>query len=826
VSLPPTRARWSRLFAPPGPVALRYALALVGPLALLVVACKVHKLVTLDAGVVGGFAGVGADLAFGAVAVSFVAWLLATLPRAVRTPVAVLLHLLVLALTLLAVLEHGFFLTTGSFLDAELLRYGLAHFDALSKVYASETTGLVWVDAGAAVLLNLLPLAVRRRPPASAAPAPAPSWRARPGRTFAIAVAGLLLGGLLASQAALPGAAEPLRANIFWSFATDPGAPTPAAAVAPAGALPPATDVVLAPRAADAPRRNVVLILLESARWRSTTLADADLPTTPNLARLAPRGAVVDQAWTTVPHTSKALVSLLCGILPRPVQEITEAGPEGVPTSCLPRLLAERGFATAFFQPATAHFERRDQFIQNAGVDHFVSRETLDGAGFEENSYFGWEDDAMLRPILDWVDAQGERPFFLTTLTLASHHKYGVPTHWPRLPLADKKTLDDYLNALAYVDHFVGALVDALEARGRLDDTVIVIVGDHGEGFGEHGRQQHDTVIYEEGLHVPLVLLGPGVPVGAHIGGLRQHIDIAPTVLELLGMPVTSGWPGASLLSSPGHAQLVAWCWYLNRCAALRDGDLKLVHHFGKRPDEVFDLARDPDERRDLVAAGAVTPERVQAWRDALLATQAAVEQSYATQIERFKRELVTTTAPTPSRPLEVRFGEPLRLVGLDIPETRVLQGDPLRVTFHFECLAPLGQRWRIFTHILGRSEGAKRFANADHTPVSGRYPTTAWQPGQFIADVYRYQPQKPLPPGRYAMVMGLWDAEAQGDPTATRALPIAADAPVDAERRVTLFEFEIVAREGSWGFGGHDAPAAPVAPPAPAPPATPVAPE
>ncbi len=787
---------------------MRYAAALVGPLAVVILACKIHKLVRFGADPGGVVAGIGEDLAF-LVVFAAVAVLVIDRPAGWGRAVArVALHLVTLAMTLLAVVEHGFFLTTGSLLDADLLGYGIAHFAALKAVYASETTWLVWAGLAGVLLVNLLPLWACRRGrlaalSGSARPRPG-AWLRRPTVVYLATGGVVLVGGFLVSGAALPGAAEPLRENVFIAFTVGDEAPTEAAPLEPLATLDPTEEVVL-DVAPDAPRRNVVLIVLESTRARSTTLFDPDLPTTPELVRLAGRGATIDALWTTVPHTSKALVSLLCGIHPRPQQEITEGGPEGMPTACWPQLLRDHGWSTAFFQPATAMFERRDQLVKNAGFETFVSRESLDGAGFEETSYFGFEDDAMLAPALAWVDAQPKgRPFALTVLTLASHHDYTVPEHWSRRELSSNRLQDDYLNAVSYVDHFVGELVDGLEARGHLDDTAIIIVGDHGEGFGEHGRRQHDSVIYEEGLHVPALLIAPGVTPGSHIGGLRQHIDVAPTVLELVGMPVRSGLPGKSLLAPEGHDRLYAWCWYGGRCAAVREGDLKVVHHFGRRPDEAFDLAADPLEQADLLAPGAPPRPEVAGLTADLLAYSAATERRYAMQIERFRRGLVTTLPPSPSRPLEVRFGDQLRLVGLDVAQARILEGDPLQVTLHFQCLAPLGERWRLFTHVIGLTPEAKSFANTNHVPVHGRFPTSSWQPGYYVADVFRYQPSKPLPPGRYALVTGLWDAQAQGDAAATRALPLADGVEVDELRRVHVLEFEVLARPGSWGFGAR----------------------
>lgn len=791
------------LVAPPRPGAARCAAAAIGPLAAVVVGCKIDKLARLDVDALGVLAGVGPDLAVMGAVTAATAWALG-LTRGPGLALRVALHLGALALSLLAAVEHAFFLTTGGLLDGHLLAYGIRHFGALSGVYASELGPGLAVAALVLAALHLAPLRWVPLRPLDGPPPPRAAWLRRPAAPWAMAVVALALLGVASASAPLPAVAEPVRGNVFVNLVADAASDH---ADAPAAPPPEPEELVLDTRP-DGPRPNVLIVILESARAASTTPYAPDLPTTPHLTGLAARGALVERAWATVPHTSKALVSILCGLHPRLDPEIIEAGPEGLPAPCLARLLRDRGWATAFFQPATAHFERRDQLVANMGYAHFASRETLDGDGFEESSYFGFEDRAMLDPVLAWVDAaagdaaQPRRPFFLTVLTLASHHKYTVPSRWPRQPLAADPALDDYLNAIAYVDDFVGALLDGLSRRGLLDDTVVVVVGDHGEGFGEHGRYQHDTVIYEEGLWVPLVLAGPGVAPGRRIGGLRQHVDIAPTVLELTGAAVRSGLPGRSLLSTDGHDRVFASCWYRRRCMAVREGDLKFIHHFDRRAPEAFDLAADPDERHDLVAAGHLGEDRVAALTASLMDFKAAADGRYDAQLDRFRRDFVTTLPPRPERPVDVRFGDLVRLVGVDASGTRVLEGEPLILTFHFECLAPLGERWRLFTHVVGRSDGARPFFNADHVPVNGRHPTSAWRPHRFITDRYRLQPRRPLPPGRYTVMIGLWDAEATGDAAATRALPRGDGVVVTADRRVAVLDFEVVERGGSWGFG------------------------
>ena len=274
----------------------------------------------------------------------------------------------------------------------------------------------------------------------------------------------------------------------------------------------------------------MVFVILESTRARSVTPYAREMATTPFLGRLAERGLRVEHAYAVVPHTSKALVPIQCGVHPKITTAIQEANPGGIPSACLAELLGAQGYATAFIQPAEEEFERRRGLVANFGFQTFLGKESLP-TGFEESSYFGYEDDSMLEPALAWVDRQ-TGPFFLTVLTLTAHHDYRLPKSFPKRELAAEESLNRYLNALAYTDRFVERLFAGFDQRSLLAQTLFVIVGDHGEAFGEHGRSEHDNVLYEEGVAVPLLLVGAGLEEmrGRAVGGLRETSDIVPTV--------------------------------------------------------------------------------------------------------------------------------------------------------------------------------------------------------------------------------------------------------------------------------------------------------
>jgi len=173
-------------------------------------------------------------------------------------------------------------------------------------------------------------------------------------------------------------------------------------------------------------------------------------------------------------------------------------------------------------------------------------------------------------------------------------------------------------------------------------------------------------------------------------------------------------------------------------------------------------------------------------------------------------REFVTTLPPLPQREFDLTFSAPpvtsatgetsdarplLRLIGIDVPDTTVVSGDPIQVTLHWEVLSAPGA-WTPFTHLMGVSAGTRPRFNGDHTPVGGRYPTSSWIPGTFVSDEFRIQPNANLPPGTYELVVGLWDPSSKVTGPSARAVITATDTEVglvDKDQRAHLIKVEVL---------------------------------
>lgn len=353
---------------------------------------------------------------------------------------------------------------------------------------------------------------------------------------------------------------------------------------------------------------NIVLIILESFRH---DVVDVYLPeaqngkpgNTPFLNYLANAGVLVERAYTTIPHTSKALVGIYCGTFPRLDSAIAEAAPGGMPIRCLPHLLSEAGYSTAHFQTASGEFEDRTGLLTNAGFGHFVTEEDLDSGKWGRAGYLGLEDRAMVAPVVEWMKQEkaGGRPYFASILTLATHHPYAFPGNEEGVGTT-VEARNSYLRGVRYTDAMLRELFAAMAGEGLMENTIFVLTGDHGEAFGEHGQILHNGVSYEEGQRVPLIFYSPDhLPAGARVEGLRQHVDLMPTLLAFANVVYEGRLPGMNLFADKGHESIITSCFYTDYCLNYyRYDGYKMSYFFGKREPVIHHLLTDPEEKINL----------------------------------------------------------------------------------------------------------------------------------------------------------------------------------------------------------------------------------
>lgn len=340
--------------------------------------------------------------------------------------------------------------------------------------------------------------------------------------------------------------------------------------------------------------RGVLLLTLDTTRADQLGAWGSSSGATPHLDSLAARGTAFLDATTSSPLTRPAHASLLSGVTPLRHGVRDNLGhrlPDSVPT--LAERLAPEGYRALAVVAAGV-------LARDSGLDRGFERYDDDLGGRPERTA-----DEVAERAIAWLADVGEGPF------LAWLHFYDPHLPWEAGPEWTRRFPDDgYAAEIARMDAAVGRVLAALRSSGRLDSTLVVAVADHGEGLGEHGEPDHGVFLYQSTLHVPLIVWLPGAAAPGRVPALVRDVDVVPTVLEALGLPVPDELDGRSLLPAisggdPGERTAYAESFYARNhygwasLRALRDERYKYVE--SPRP-ELFDLERDPAETRNLAA--------------------------------------------------------------------------------------------------------------------------------------------------------------------------------------------------------------------------------
>jgi hypothetical protein len=378
----------------------------------------------------------------------------------------------------------------------------------------------------------------------------------------------------------------------------------------PDSSVPTTTPDPLARFRGAAANRHVVLVLLESTAAQYLKPYGAAEDPMPNLTGFAGQGMLFEDVYVAYPDSIKALFTLLFSRYP--ALDTTPEQCETIATPSIAAVLRGQGYRTALFHSGRFKYLGMESVIRNRGYEVL---EDAGDIGWNRNSSFGIEEGPTVRRLLSWVDGlpRSER-FFVTYVPIAGHHPYETPKPGP---FRECQEIDCYRNALHYADSALGELVAGLQSRGLDRETLFVFVGDHGQAFNQHPRNVgHNLFIYEENVRVPFVITAPGlITEGVRLPGLTSHVDVVPTMLDLLGATAPADYQGLSRLAGKR-----ATVQFFTDCSlalvGLREENWKYVHEIESNRHKLFDLAEDPGEQRNLADRH---PERVDRYKARLL---------------------------------------------------------------------------------------------------------------------------------------------------------------------------------------------------------------
>lgn len=498
---------------------------------------------------------------------------------------------------------------------------------------------------------------------------------------------------------------------------------------------------------------NVVLLTVDSFRPDRLGSCGGETGLTPSMDELAGDGAVFSSVIASAPWTSPGLISLFTGLQPE-VHGVTARGRSLLPdTPTLFRLFREQGYRVPNLSYLTA--------IQN-----FSNL----GLGPAPGPVDPGEDDGPGRALLRWIEEEtGDRPFLLWYHYRYLHLPYapgetGPEATRPPPSEAIRRVMTEtviprgsvsfspeerravrslYDRQVRELDRFVRTLVETLEARGLLGNTLLAITADHGEELFDHGFIGHASTavhatLYDEVLRIPLLLHAPSrIRAGVRVARPVRQVDVLPTLLELAGLPVPDGLHGVSLVpcirggsgapASPALSESVLGGYQSTpeqlsvTLRSIRTREWKLIcrQEPAGEPCRLFDLRNDPGEARDLAR---VLPERTARMRRELHARFAGLERERLDRIRGRKPAFDESSVPegavlTVPRILSPEPGAVIR-PGPEGLQVRLAWTGDDRLTYVVEY--DVGRGWRNLTGAIPIQGTRKSF---------GPLPREAWEP-------------------------------------------------------------------------------------------------
>ena len=363
------------------------------------------------------------------------------------------------------------------------------------------------------------------------------------------------------------------------------------------------------------PPLNILIITVDTLRADHVGCYGYHPIKTPQMDALAGEGVLFEKAFTPVPTTLPAHTSLFTGTYPI-THGIKNNGTFALTESAvtLAEQLQAAGYNTAAF---ISSFVLDSRFGLDQGFNVYDD-DLITGVQTPALLQKERRAETVTKAVIQWLNTiKKDKPFFLWVHYYDPHDKYDPPS-----PFADAYAHCPYDGEIAYVDSWMGVLINKLKEMDIYENTLTVLVSDHGEGLGDHQEETHGIFLYDYAIHVPLIFRYPRqLPKNRRQGSLVRLIDIAPTILAIIGQKIPDHIQGVNLLplmeGKEKNLQLTLYCeteyprftYGWSPLEGIRTDKWKYI----KAPkNELYDLTKDPGEEKNVIKKEKRQSERCQ----------------------------------------------------------------------------------------------------------------------------------------------------------------------------------------------------------------------
>ncbi len=359
---------------------------------------------------------------------------------------------------------------------------------------------------------------------------------------------------------------------------------------------------------------NVVLYFFESFPMKYFHLKENGELVVPNWHRLKKNSIFFPKHYANNPLSANALLSVLASSYDYHTKDLVIQKHPKIKMLTVSEVLKQEGYRTCLIHTGHLGYAGQLEFIRDRGFDTIIDSWLL----IQEppfNDYVGWgvDERTMIEPAARFIKKDMSRPFFMVCMPANPHHPYCIPDEElfklvreiPEGAKIHEENWLNYINSLYYADHVLGMLVDRLESEDLLDETLIFLFSDHGEAFYQHrGNFNHPLFLYEENVHVPFLIYNRKLFQNTlQYDGISSHLDIFPTILDIIGREPVPEHEGTSLLSAHRDRLVLLHTAWKDRYMGVRDSRWKYIYRPGDSLEELYDLGNDPDEKQNLAPA-------------------------------------------------------------------------------------------------------------------------------------------------------------------------------------------------------------------------------
>jgi phosphoglycerol transferase MdoB-like AlkP superfamily enzyme len=343
---------------------------------------------------------------------------------------------------------------------------------------------------------------------------------------------------------------------------------------------------------------NVVVIIVESLTYMDLSRNNPDFYSTPFIDNLSQKSLFFERFYATAPTSSKSLVSMLCSVYPSPSAQLITRKPS-IPLRCMPEILKERGYSTAIFHAGYFQHHSIIKFLKKREFDTIFRANDIppEKAGAFKKNMWGYQDHIMLPYIKSWIN-ETNKPFLLVYFTVSEHHPYNLaPNEYKRDISGLGKRWVMHLNNVRYSDAFIEDLYGWLEEEGLVEDTIIVITGDHGENLNK--SYARGRCLYDPCIHVPCIISNPRLFNRTYVATeTASHVDLVPTIMDILSIYPWNHYQGKSIFDpEEGRVVMVST---ITGGFGLGVDDYFFIYNRKTGVSELYNVTADPNQVEDL----------------------------------------------------------------------------------------------------------------------------------------------------------------------------------------------------------------------------------